>query len=93
MTIIERFDVEEKLGLGLAARVIELVIDELAFQFAEWSDGLGTTEEVTTTITGDTVITASFTQDAYTLDVLVDPAEGSSVAVDPDQSLYVKLDR
>jgi Fe-S cluster assembly iron-binding protein IscA len=57
--------------------------------FAGWSGGLGSAAEITTTLTGDTVITPTFTQDEYTLDVHIDPAAGGSVVVDPDQTTYL----
>jgi len=60
---------------------------DLGWSFAEWSGDLTSSETpVTVTMTGSQVITATFTQDEYTLTVNV--VGGGSVTVDPDQSSY-----
>jgi uncharacterized repeat protein (TIGR02543 family) len=62
---------------------------ELGWSFAGWSGDLsGSDNPDTVTITGDTVITATFTQDEYVLTVNLDPAEGGTVSQDPNQATY-----
>jgi len=57
--------------------------------FEAWSgDVTGSTTEITHTIVGETVITATFSQDAYTLTVSHDPAQGGTVTVVPQQAIY-----
>jgi len=53
-----------------------------------WGDLSGSDNPETVTITGDTAITATFTQDEYVLTVNIDPAEGGSVSQDPDRGTY-----
>ncbi len=60
---------------------------DLGWTFAGWSgDVTGTDEVITVTIMGDHVITATFIQDAYMLDVNI-VGEGT-VDIDPDQAAY-----
>ncbi len=54
--------------------------------FAGWSVGLGSAAETIITITGDTIITATFIQDAYTLAVQI--VGRGSVMVTPDHTTY-----
>jgi len=57
--------------------------------FTAWSgDVTGNAPEITHTIIGDTVVTATFSQDAYTLTVLRAPEQGGTVAVVPEQAVY-----
>jgi len=57
--------------------------------FDSWSGNLsGTTNPVTVTMTGSRVITATFTQDEYTLTVGVNPVGSGSVSREPDQPTY-----
>jgi uncharacterized repeat protein (TIGR02543 family) len=58
----------------------------LGWSFAGWSGDLGTDITATVTITGNTTVTATFTQDEYTLTVNTD-GDGS-VTRDPDQTTY-----
>ncbi len=65
------------------------------WEFTGWLDPLNgsglipiLTNPMTITILGDRVITATFTQNEYTLDVTVSPAGGGSVAKDPNQTTY-----
>jgi len=57
------------------------------WSFAGWGDA-GTTNPLTVTITGNTSITATFTQDEYTLTIGVDPEGAGSVAISPEQVTY-----
>ncbi len=57
--------------------------------FASWSgNASGTDNPLTLTVAGDTAITATFTQNLYTLQVTVSPTEAGSVSVSPDQTSY-----
>jgi len=57
--------------------------------FAGWSGGLTSTNNpVTTTIAGHTTITATFTQNDYTLTVKVNPVGSGSVAREPNLDHY-----
>jgi uncharacterized repeat protein (TIGR02543 family) len=49
---------------------------------------MGTANPVEVTITGDTSITANFTQNEYTLNVTVDPESSGTVSLDPQQATY-----
>jgi uncharacterized repeat protein (TIGR02543 family) len=56
--------------------------------FADWSGDLSSTDNpVTITVTGNHVITATFTQDEYTL--TVHTVGNGAVAVEPDQPTYI----
>ncbi len=55
--------------------------------FAGWSGGLGTVSPVQVTIMSNMIVTATFTQDEYTLDV--NTVGNGSVDVDPDQAAYL----
>jgi uncharacterized repeat protein (TIGR02543 family) len=58
------------------------------WNFAGWSGALsGTDNPATLTITGDTVVTATFSQDEYTLSINV-IGDGGEVTVEPDQASY-----
>ena len=58
--------------------------------FSGWSgDASGTNSVTTVTIEGDTAVTATFEQEAYTLDVFVTPSGAGTVAIAPDQDTYV----
>jgi hypothetical protein len=59
------------------------------WSFSGWSGGL-TGNPIQVTITDDTVVTATFTQDAYTLTVNV--VGDGSVSRDPDQATYIYND-
>ena len=60
---------------------------EAGWTFAGWGDDAsGSDNPLTYTIVGDTSITATFTQDEYTLTVT--PVGSGSVVVDPDQTTY-----
>ncbi len=57
--------------------------------FSGWSGSLtGTTSPTNITMDGDKSVTATFTQDAYTLTVNVSPVGGGSVTKAPDQTTY-----
>jgi uncharacterized repeat protein (TIGR02543 family) len=59
------------------------------WSFSGWSgNASGTTNPLTISILDDTSITANFTQNEYTLDVLVDPVDSGSVSVDPQEATY-----
>jgi len=59
------------------------------WSFANWTgDATGTSNPVSVTITGDTSITANFTQNEYALTVTVDPENSGTVSLDPDQDTY-----
>jgi len=59
------------------------------WSFSGWSgNAAGTTNPLTISILDDTSITANFTQDEYTLNVLVDPVDSGSVLVDPQEATY-----
>jgi uncharacterized repeat protein (TIGR02543 family) len=61
---------------------------DLGWTFSGWSGGLtGSNNPATLTITGDTTVTATFTQDQYTLTVNVVGA--GSVTKTPDQTTYL----
>jgi uncharacterized repeat protein (TIGR02543 family) len=59
---------------------------ETGWTFAGWSGNLGTDAAITITIEGDTVITATFAQDEYTL--TVDVVGSGSVVKNPDRATY-----
>jgi len=64
--------------------VVQLTATPAAgYSFSGWSSGL-TGNPTSVTITGDTVVTAYFTQIEYTLTVSASPAEGGSVTKNPD---------
>lgn len=57
--------------------------------FSGWSgDASGTDNPLSVTITGNTTITATFTQNEYTLSIMVDPTDSGTVTVSPDQATY-----
>jgi len=57
--------------------------------FSNWSGGAsGTDNPVTITILGDTVITANFMQNEYSLTVTVEPEGSGIVTIDPVQESY-----
>jgi len=59
------------------------------WSFSGWSgNATSTTNPLTISILDDTSIIAHFTQDEYTLDVLVDPVDSGSVLVDPQEAIY-----
>ncbi len=59
------------------------------WSFANWTgDTTGTANPVEVTITGNTSITANFTQDEYTLTVTVDPENSGTVSLNPQQATY-----
>ncbi len=62
---------------------------ELGWTFDSWSgDASGTDNPLVYNITGNTSITANFTQDEYTLTVSINPTGKGSVNVDPLQATY-----
>jgi uncharacterized repeat protein (TIGR02543 family) len=62
---------------------------ELGWSFANWTgDVTGTTNPIEVTITGDTNVTANFTQNEYTLTVTLDPENSGMVSLDPQQDSY-----
>ena len=64
-------------------------VAEAGWIFAGWGgDASGITNPLTVTIQHDTSITASFTQDEYTLTVNVSPASSGSVMVIPVKDTY-----
>jgi uncharacterized repeat protein (TIGR02543 family) len=63
-------------------------LPDLGWSFSGWSgDASGDSATTTVAIEGDTVVTATFTQETYTLDV--DVEGNGSVTVDPDQTTYL----
>lgn len=56
------------------------------WSFASWSDGLGKNPEIVVTIDGDRVVTATFTQDVYTLDLKI--FGKGAVQISPTQETY-----
>jgi len=61
----------------------------MVFTFANWSgDASGTTNPVTVTISGNTNVTANFTQNEYALDVVINPSGSGSVTKNPDHPTY-----
>jgi subtilisin family serine protease/predicted pyridoxine 5'-phosphate oxidase superfamily flavin-nucleotide-binding protein len=56
------------------------------WSFGTWDGGLGTTSPVTITIVGNKTVTATFTQDMYTLNIST--VGGGSVAKSPDKTTY-----
>lgn len=64
-------------------------IPTLGWSFSGWSgDVNGNANPTTITMTGNKIVTATFTQDQYTLTVNVSPEGGGSVTKTPDQSTY-----
>jgi uncharacterized repeat protein (TIGR01451 family) len=61
--------------------------------FGQWSgDASGILTQTTVTLDADKIITATFSQTpppTYTLDARIDPVEGGSVDIDPDQTSYI----
>jgi len=59
------------------------------WSFSNWTgDATGTTNPVEVTITKNTSVTAHFTQDEYTLTVIISPENGGSVTIEPAQQTY-----
>jgi uncharacterized repeat protein (TIGR02543 family) len=59
------------------------------WSFFGWSgDASGTRNPLLFTMTGNAIVTANFTQNEYTLDVVVDPADTGSVLIEPLQASY-----
>ena len=62
---------------------------ETGWSFAGWSgDVISDANPLTHSMTGYTAITATFTQEEYTLTVHLDPAEGGAVDIAPAQASY-----
>jgi len=62
---------------------------DTGWAFSDWSGDVNSTENpVQVTIEDDMVVTATYIQEEYTLEIYVDPIEGGSVTVEPDQATY-----
>ena len=74
-------------GYNPGETVTLTAVAEPGYTFSEWSgDLIGSTNPATVTMNSDTSITASFTQDEYTMTLI--PAGNGSFVKDPDQVSY-----
>ncbi|MEE8391306.1 MAG: proprotein convertase P-domain-containing protein, partial [Anaerolineae bacterium] len=78
-------------GTYISGTLLSLVaMPDLGWQFDGWSgDVISTTNPISLTMDADKVVTATFSQEQYTLAVNVEPVGSGNVAVDPDQPTYV----
>jgi uncharacterized repeat protein (TIGR02543 family) len=79
----------DKSVYNLGEQVILTAAGNPGYTFSGWSgDGSGATNPVTITIDGNKTVTASFTQDQYTLGINVSPLGVGSVSRSPDKATY-----
>jgi hypothetical protein len=76
----------DKTAYSYGEEVTLEALPEPGWSFAGWSDGLGNNPEIAVTVNGDRLLTATFTQDVYTLDLKI--FGKGTVQVSPAQETY-----
>ncbi|UCG51676.1 MAG: DUF1349 domain-containing protein [Candidatus Latescibacterota bacterium] len=78
-------------GYASGDTVVVTAVPQSGWDFSAWSDGLSGSENPDTIVVeGDTTVTATFLQGAYTVDILI--AGEGTVTVNPDKASYLPGD-
>ena len=80
-------DTTQVVNYGASGMPVTATADT-GYHFVQWSDGSTANPRTDTNVTANIEVTATFTQEEYTLDVIVDPEAGGAVDVDPQQDTY-----